>query len=462
MNVSSLSWRKYTKDMVNNMFASLIRYTFRKISRIFMSTSQSSQSFKEACEVIPGGVNSPVRAFKSVGTTPLFIDKGEGAYLTDVDGNRYVDYVQSWGPLIFGHADKTIEDAVVAAVKGGLSFGAPTNVETELATEIVDLLDAVDKVRFVSSGTEAVMSAIRLARGYTNRDDIIKFEGCYHGHSDSLLVQAGSGAATFGNPSSPGVPADLTKHTLLAKYNDIESVKKCFEQSDDIACIIIEPIAGNMGLVPATKEFLAELRALCDKHGSLLIFDEVMSGFRADLRGAQGIVGTVPDLVTLGKVIGGGMPVGAFGGRADVMNQLSPDGPVYQAGTLSGNPIAMAAGLASLQKLKKHAPVYTTLAQRATRLMEGFAQAAKENNIPLQTDVRGSMFGFFFNENRVLNFDDALKSDTQRFAKFHQGMIEEGFYFACSQFETGFISTAITDDIIEATIEAANRVFKTL
>ena len=426
-----------------------------------MSTSKSSHSFKQACEVIPGGVNSPVRAFKSVGTTPLFIQKGEGAYLTDVDGNSYVDYVQSWGPLIFGHADKTIEDAVIHAVKDGLSFGAPTEVETELASEIVDLLDAVEKIRFVSSGTEAVMSAIRLARGFTHRDDIIKFEGCYHGHSDSLLVQAGSGAATFGNPSSPGVPADLTKHTLLAKYNDIESVKQCFEQSKDgIACIIIEPIAGNMGLVPATKDFLAQLRLLCNEHGALLIFDEVMSGFRADLRGAQGLVGTEPDLVTLGKVIGGGMPVGAFGGRADVMNELSPDGPVYQAGTLSGNPIAMAAGLASLQKLKKHAPIYATFAQRASRLMDGFEKAAKENSIPLQTDVRGSMFGFFFNDHKVLNFDDALKSDTERFAKFHQAMIEEGFYFACSQFETGFISTAISDEIIDQTIEAAHKVFK--
>lgn len=427
-----------------------------------MSSSQSSQSFKAACEVIPGGVNSPVRAFKSVGTTPLFIQKGEGAYLTDIDGNNYVDYVQSWGPLIFGHADKTIEDAVIHAVKSGLSFGAPTDIETQLASEIVDLLDAVEKIRFVSSGTEAVMSAIRLARGFTGRDDIIKFEGCYHGHSDSLLVQAGSGAVTFGNPSSPGVPSDFTKHTLLAQYNDIESVKKCFKQSSDIACIIIEPIAGNMGLVPATKDFLADLRKLCDEHGALLIFDEVMSGFRADLRGAQGIVGTKPDLVTLGKVIGGGMPVGAFGGRADIMNELSPDGPVYQAGTLSGNPIAMAAGLASLQKLKKHAPIYTTLAKRAMRLMEGFTQAAVENNIPLQTDVRGSMFGFFFNDKPVMNFDDALKSDTGRFAKFHQGMINEGFYFACSQFETGFISTAISDEIIEQTIVAANKVFKTL
>ena len=427
-----------------------------------MITAQSEQLFNEANTFIPGGVNSPVRAFKSVGSTPRFIEKGEGAYLIDVDGNRYVDYVQSWGPLIFGHADETIENAVIDAVKNGLSFGAPTVAETELAHEIVDLLDAVDKIRFVSSGTEAVMSAIRLARGYTHKDDIIKFEGCYHGHSDSLLVQAGSGAVTFGNPSSPGVPADFTKHTLLAKYNDIESVKKCFADSDDIACIIIEPIAGNMGLVPADKEFLAQLRQLCDENGALLIFDEVMSGFRADIRGAQGLVGTVPDLVTLGKVIGGGMPVGAFGGKKEVMQELSPEGPVYQAGTLSGNPVAMAAGLASLRKLKKHAPVYQTFQERASRLMAGFKAIAKDNNIPLQVDVRGSMFGFFFNDNPVKNFDDALKSDTERFASFHRGMMEEGFYFACSQFETAFISTAISDDIIEQTLEAATKVFKTL
>lgn len=427
-----------------------------------MQTTHSEESFEKASQVIPGGVNSPVRAFKSVNGTPRFIQKGEGGYLFDIDGNRYVDYVQSWGPLIFGHADETIENAVIEAVKEGLSFGAPTEAETELAQEIVDLLDAVEKVRFVSSGTEAVMSAIRLARGFTGRDDIIKFEGCYHGHSDALLVQAGSGAATFGNPSSPGVPADFTKHTLLAKYNDIESVKKCFADSDGIACIIIEPIAGNMGLVPADKDFLAQLRTLCDEHGAVLIFDEVMSGFRADLRGAQGIVGTQPDLVTLGKVIGGGMPVGAFGGKKEIMSQLSPEGPVYQAGTLSGNPVAMAAGLASIKKLKKHALVYKTLQERARRLMEGFAQAAKENGIALQTDVRGSMFGFFFNENPVKSFDDALKSDTDRFAKFHQMMLEEGFYFACSQFEAGFISTATNDEMIEQTIEAAHRVFAKL
>ncbi|MBN2896375.1 MAG: glutamate-1-semialdehyde 2,1-aminomutase [Campylobacterales bacterium] len=424
-----------------------------------MNTTASQAAFEAAQQLIPGGVNSPVRAFKSVGGTPLFIAKGEGGYLIDIDGNRYVDYVQSWGPLLFGHRDESIEAAVIEAVRNGLSFGAPTLAETELAKEVVGLFDSMDKVRFVSSGTEAVMSAIRLARGFTGRDDIIKFEGCYHGHSDALLVQAGSGAATFGNPSSPGVPADFTKHTLLAKYNDIESVKRCFEQSSGVACVIIEPIAGNMGLVPATKEFLAELRSLCDAHGALLIYDEVMSGFRASLYGAESITGTKPDLITLGKVIGGGMPVGAFGGRREIMAQLSPEGPVYQAGTLSGNPVAMAAGLAAIKKLKAHAPVLATLEARARRLVEGMKTAAEANGIALHVDVRGSMFGFFFNDAPVMNFDDALRSDTARFAAFHRGMLEEGFYFACSQFETGFISTATTDAMIEATIEASARVF---
>jgi len=426
-----------------------------------MNKNHSQKAFDAASSVIPGGVNSPVRAFKSVGGTPIFIASGDGAKLYDIDGNSYIDFVQSWGPLIFGHADETIENAVIEAVKKGLSFGAPTEIETELANLIVSLFDSIDKVRFVSSGTEAVMSAIRLARGYTGRDDIIKFEGCYHGHSDSLLVQAGSGAATFGTPSSPGVPADFTKHTLLAKYNDIISVEKCFEDSENkIACIIIEPIAGNMGLVPADKEFLHDLRTLCDKHGTLLIFDEVMSGFRADLRGAQGLVGVKPDLVTLGKVIGGGMPVGAFGGSKEIMAYLSPDGPVYQAGTLSGNPVAMAAGLAAVKKLVDNSKLYAVLELRAKRLMRGFAEAAKDNGIALQTDVRGSMFGFFFNDEKVKNFDDALKSDTDTFAKFHSAMLENGVYLACSQYETGFISSKTTDDMIEQSIEAAKVAMK--
>ena len=427
-----------------------------------MSIDNSLKAFEEAQQLIPGGVNSPVRAFKSVGGTPLFIAQGEGGYLVDIDGNRYVDYVQSWGPLLFGHRDESIENAVIEAVKHGLSFGAPTQAESDLAKLVISMFDSIEKIRFVSSGTEAVMSAIRLARGFTGRDDIVKFTGCYHGHSDSLLVQAGSGAATFGNPSSPGVPADFTKHTLLAEYNNIESVKKCFADSKDIACVIIEPIAGNMGLVPADKEFLHELRVLCDAHGTLLIFDEVMSGFRATLHGAESITGVKPDIVTLGKVIGGGMPVGAFGARAEIMAKLSPEGPVYQAGTLSGNPVAMAAGLAAISKLKNNPQVIATLNERAVRLVEGMQKEAAACGIAMQIDTRGSMFGFFFNQNPVKNFADACKSDEALFAKFHSMMLEEGFYFACSLYETGFISTATTDEMIEETIKASGRVFKAL
>lgn len=422
----------------------------------------SKKAFQEAQELIPGGVNSPVRAFKSVGGTPIFISNGEGAYMHDIDGNKYVDYVQSWGPLIFGHRDESIEAAVIEAVKHGLSFGAPTEAETKLAKLVVSFFDSMDKVRFVSSGTEAVMSAIRLARGFTGRDDIVKFTGCYHGHSDALLVEAGSGAATFGNPSSPGVPADFTKHTLLAEYNNIESVKKCFADSKDIACVIIEPIAGNMGLVPADKEFLYELRKLCDANGTLLIYDEVMSGFRASVHGAESITGVKPDIVTLGKVIGGGMPVGAFGARREIMAMLSPEGPVYQAGTLSGNPVAMAAGFAALSKLKQNANVIKVLEERGRRLVEGMQAAAKEYSITMQVDVRGSMFGFFFSEQSVKNFADVAKSDAALFAKFHSMMLDEGFYFACSLYETGFMSTAITDAMVDETIEASRRVFKAI
>ncbi len=427
-----------------------------------MKHTRSIEAYEEAKSVIPGGVDSPVRAFGSVGGTPPFIECGEGAYLVDIDGNRYVDYVQSWGPLIFGHCDPEVEAAVIETSRRGLSFGAPTLLETELAKEIVSLFPAIDKVRFVNSGTEAVMSAIRLARGFTGRDDIVKFKGCYHGHSDSLLVQAGSGAATFGSPNSPGVPADFARHTLLAEYNDIQSVETCFKESSDIACIVIEPIAGNMGLVPAEESFLQQLRNLCDEHGALLIFDEVMSGFRASLTGAQGIIGVEPDLVTLGKVIGGGMPVGAFGGRADIMAYLSPDGPVYQAGTLSGNPVAMAAGLAQVRQLKNDTSVYEVLQARAERLMSGFKSAADAHGIPLQVDVRGSMFGFFFNDRPVKNFDDALKSNTDRFAKFHRAMLDRGFYFACSQFETGFICTKMTDAIIDETVRNVHEVMGAL
>jgi len=421
-----------------------------------MAYDKSIAAFEEAYRVIPGGVDSPVRAFSGVDGTPPFIERGEGAYLYDIDGNRYIDYVQSWGPLIFGHCDADIEASVIDAVRRGLSFGAPTMVETELAEEIVSMFDSIDKVRFVSSGTEAVMSAIRLARGATGRDNILKFTGCYHGHSDSLLVQAGSGLATFGTPSSPGVPADLTKHTLLATYNDIESVEKCFADSpEDIACIIIEPIAGNMGLVPAEETFLQQLRALCDTHGTLLIFDEVMSGFRASLKGAQGITTVKPDMVTLGKVIGGGMPVGAFGAKAEIMAQLSPEGPVYQAGTLSGNPVAMTAGLTSLRKLKDNPAIYVELGNKAKKLVEGLKKAADSVDVSMVTEVRGSMFGFFFSDKPVRNFADAMENDQALFAKFHKGMLDRGIYLACSSFETGFISTAITDEMIDETVKAA-------
>ncbi|MDX4060010.1 glutamate-1-semialdehyde 2,1-aminomutase [Aliarcobacter skirrowii] len=421
---------------------------------------KSIKAYEKACQVIPGGVDSPVRAFKSVGGTPPFIKKGKGAYLYDVDGNKYVDFVQSWGPLIFGHCDKDIEKVVIKTAKLGLSFGAPTNLETKLAQEIVDMYDNIDKVRFVSSGTEATMSAIRLARGVTNKNDIIKFEGCYHGHSDSLLVQAGSGMATFGSPSSPGVPADLTKHTLLCEYNNIEQLEKCFEESSDIACIIIEPIAGNMGLVPATNEFLATCRELCDKHGALLIFDEVMSGFRASLKGASGILDVKADILTFGKVIGAGMPVGAFAASKEIMSHLSPEGKIYQAGTLSGNPVAMAAGLTSLKKLKANPKIYEDLERKAKRLVNGFKKVADRYSIPLQVNTRGSMFGFFFCEKEPTNFKEVGLCNFKRFAKFHQEMLKRGFYFACSQYETGFICTKITNKEIDLCIQAADEIMK--
>lgn len=421
----------------------------------------SKKAFQDALKSLAGGVNSPVRAFKNVLGDPLFIKKGDGAYLIDIDENRYIDYVQSWGPLIFGNCDKDIENAVLERVKNGLSFGAPTLVETELADEIIELFPFLDKVRFVSSGTEAVMSAIRLARGYTGRDDFIKFEGCYHGHSDSLLVQAGSGLATFNSPSSPGVPEDLIKHTFLAKYNNIESVKECFKNSKNgISAIIIEPIAGNMGLIPADIEFLEQLRKLCDENKSLLIFDEVMSGFRASLTGSQAYTDVKPDILTLGKVIGGGMPVGMFGANNQIMSKLSPDGAIYQAGTLSGNPVAMSAGLIAIQKLKKNPLIYNNLEKKANKLMNGFKKIAQDMNIPLVTEVRGSMFGFFFSEKQVKNFDDALKNNTKLFAKFHSLMLDNGIYIASSSYETGFISTKIDDNMIDETLLIIRKILK--
>ncbi len=414
---------------------------------------------KEAQKYIVGGVNSPVRAFKSVGGEPPFIERGKGAYIWDIEGNRYLDYIQSWGPLIFGHCDETIEEAIIEAVKKGVSFGAPTKVEVELAKEVLELFPHLDLIRFVNSGTEATMSAIRLARAYSGKDDIIKFEGCYHGHSDSLLVSAGSGAATFGVPSSPGVPKDFTKHTLLAKYNDINSVKECFEKGD-VGCVIIEPIAGNMSLVPAKKEFLAELREVCNHYGAVLIFDEVMSGFRAGLRGSYDIYGIKADIVTFGKVIGGGMPVGAFAGKKEIMQLLSPVGPVYQAGTLSGNPVAMSAGLATIKKLKQNPEIYKSLEEKAKKLMSEMKKISQENGVDFNYNVVGSMFGFFFNSILPENFDEVNTSDTKRYAKFHNKMLKEGFYFAPSAYETGFICTPMKDEDIENTINTYKKIAK--
>ncbi len=420
----------------------------------------NKEAFSEAKKYIPGGVNSPVRAFGSVGGEPVMIDHAKGAYLYDVEGKKYLDFIQSWGPLIFGHCDKDIEEAIISAVKQGVSYGAPSPKETALAKLICDEFKQIDKIRFVSSGTEATMSAIRVARGYAKKDGLIKFEGCYHGHSDALLIKAGSGATTYGNASSGGVPQDVVKNTFLAIYNDIESVKAIFENNKDkIGVVIIEPIAGNMGLVPADKKFLRELRELCDKFGAVLILDEVMSGFRASRLGSYPFHEVDADLVTFGKVIGGGMNVAAFGGKAEIMDCLSPEGAVYQAGTLSGNPVAMSAGIAAISKINSDANLYARLEKLALRLMEGFKEAAKSASITIQTEVRGSMFGYFFTDHAVKNYDDALKSDTKLFAKFHQAMLKRGIYLAPSQFETGFICDAMSEADIDLAVNAAKEAF---
>ena len=420
----------------------------------------NKEAFSEAKKYIPGGVNSPVRAFGSVGGEPVMIDHAKGAYLYDVEGKKYLDFIQSWGPLIFGHCDKDIEEAIISAVKQGVSYGAPSPKETALAKLICDEFKQIDKIRFVSSGTEATMSAIRVARGYAKKDGLIKFEGCYHGHSDALLIKAGSGATTYGNASSSGVPQDVVKNTYLAVYNDIESVKAIFENNKDkIGVVIIEPIAGNMGLVPADKKFLRELRALCDKFGAVLILDEVMSGFRASRLGSYPFHEVDADLITFGKVIGGGMNVAAFGGKAEIMDCLSPDGAVYQAGTLSGNPVAMSAGIAAISKINSDPNLYTRLEKLAKKLMDGFKEAAKSAGIAIQTDVRGSMFGYFFTDHAVKNYDDALKSDTKLFAKFHQAMLKRGIYLAPSQFETGFVCDAMSEADIDLAVNAAKEAF---
>jgi len=420
----------------------------------------NKEAFSEAKKYIPGGVNSPVRAFGSVGGEPVMIDHARGAYLYDVEGKKYLDFIQSWGPLIFGHCDKDIEEAIISAVKQGVSYGAPSPKETALAKLICDEFKQIDKIRFVSSGTEATMSAIRVARGYAKKDGLIKFEGCYHGHSDALLIKAGSGATTYGNASSGGVPQDVVKNTFLAIYNDIGSVKAIFENNKDkIGVVIIEPIAGNMGLVPADKKFLRELRELCDKFGAVLILDEVMSGFRASRLGSYPFHEVDADLVTFGKVIGGGMNVAAFGGKAKIMDCLSPEGAVYQAGTLSGNPVAMSAGIAAISKINSDVNLYARLEKLAKKLMDGFKEAAKSAGITIQTDVRGSMFGYFFTDHVVKNYDDALKSDTKLFAKFHQAMLRRGIYLAPSQFETGFICDAMSEADIDLAVNAAKEAF---
>ncbi|MCH2189909.1 MAG: glutamate-1-semialdehyde 2,1-aminomutase [Gammaproteobacteria bacterium] len=423
----------------------------------------SDSPFSLAQKFIPGGVNSPVRAFKSVGGEPVFIKKAKGAYIWDNTDKQYIDYVGSWGPMILGHAHPEVIEAVQQTAEHGLSFGAPTELETTLAQKICELIPSIDKVRMVSSGTEATMSALRLARGFTGRDKIIKFEGCYHGHSDSLLVKAGSGALTFGVPTSPGVPAALAELTITLPFNDLNSLEEVFKQAgDEIAGVIIEPIAGNMNFIPPVEGYLEGLRELCTKYGAVLIFDEVMTGFRVGLQGAQGRYNITPDLTCFGKVIGGGMPVGAFGGRADIMSHISPDGPVYQAGTLSGNPVAMAAGIKTLELIS--APkFFENLTVKTKSLLIGLKNVAQSSDIPLFTQGAGGMFGFFFTDaSRVSSFDDSIACDGERFNKFFHGMLERGIYLAPSSFEAGFVSCMHSENDIADTIDVAAEVMTTL
>jgi glutamate-1-semialdehyde 2,1-aminomutase len=424
-------------------------------------TKNSSEQFARARRSIAGGVNSAVRAFKQVGGEPVFFARGEGAYVYDVDGNRYVDYVGSWGPLLLGHAHPLVVKAVADTAAQGMSFGAPTAIETEMAELLCRLVPSIEKVRMVSSGTEATMSAIRLARGFTGRDKIVKFEGCYHGSGDSLLVKAGSSALTLGVPSSPGVPAALASLTLTLEYNNPAQVREVFAKlGKEIACVIVEPVAGNMNCIPPLPGFLETLREQCTQHGALLIFDEVMTGFRVGLGGAQGLYGIKPDLTTLGKVVGGGMPVGAFGGRAEIMDRITPDGPIFHAGTLSGNPVAMAAGLATLREAMKPG-FYDALGAKSRAFMDGLAERAKAAGVPLTTVAVGGMFGFFFTaEPRVTSFKQATTCDIERFKRFFHGMLAEGVYLAPSAFEAGFVSAAHTDADIAVTLDAASRVLR--
>lgn len=423
------------------------------------TTSQSERLFAEAQALIPGGVNSPVRAFRSVGGTPRFIDHGAGAYLYDADGNRYIDYVLSWGPLILGHAHPAIVAAITAQAARGTTFGAPTALESELAALIIEAMPAVEQVRFVSSGTEAAMSAIRLARAYMGREKIIKFAGCYHGHFDGLLVQAGSGVATLGLPDSPGVPASVTASTLTAPFNDLAAVERLLQTNhEQVALIAVEPVAGNMGFVPPQPGFLQGLRRLADEYGALLLFDEVMTGFRVAYGGAQSLFGVAPDLTCLGKVIGGGLPAAAYGGRREIMQMVAPAGPVYQAGTLSGNPLAMAAGIATLRAIREPG-VFARLAQTTSALVEGMTERAERIGVPFQAAAIGSMWGFFFTNAPVHDYASAKQADTARFGRFFHAMLDHGVYLAPSQFEAAFVSLAHTDALIGATLTAAEQAF---
>ncbi|MDH6363369.1 glutamate-1-semialdehyde 2,1-aminomutase [Enterococcus sp. PF1-24] len=423
------------------------------------NTTQSSADFNEAQNYFPGGVNSPVRAFRSVGGNPLFIDHGKGAYLYDVDGNLYIDYVLSWGPMILGHANDKIVAAIQDTAAKGTSFGAPTPLESKLARLVQQFIPSMEKMRMVSSGTEATMSAIRLARGVTKREKIIKFKGCYHGHGDSFLVNAGSGVATFELENSPGVPEALSQLTLSVDFNDLAAVTDLFSRNpEEIAAVIVEPIAGNMGMIPATKEFLQGLRDLTTQYGALLIFDEVMTGFRCDFRSAQGLYEITPDLTTLGKVVGGGLPAAVFGGKAEYMGQIAPDGAIYQAGTLSGNPLAMAAGIAALEQL--NLTDYQKMEKLGKQLTVGIKAAAEKYHIPIQVNVQGSMWGFFFNENTVHDFNDSKNSDQELFAKVHRALIGQGIYIAPSQYESNFLSTCHTEEDIQQTIQAFEVAFK--
>lgn len=423
--------------------------------------SQSIDAYKEAVDLMPGGVNSPVRAFKSVGMSPIFMKQGKGATITDIDGNEYIDYVLSWGPLILGHGDERVTTKLKEVVDQGTSFGAPTLLESKLAKLVIERVPSIEMVRMVNSGTEATMSAIRLARGYTGRDIIVKFEGSYHGHGDSLLIKAGSGVATLGLPDSPGVPKSTASNTITVPFNDMESVKVAFDQyGDQIAAVIMEPVCGNMGVVPPKEGFLRNIREITSENGSLLIFDEVMTGFRVDYHCAQGYYDVTPDITCLGKVIGGGLPVGAFGGKREIMEHIAPHGSIYQAGTLSGNPLAMTAGYETLKAMDKAA--YEELGKKADLLEAGYREASEKHNIPLHINRVGSMVGVFFTSEEVINFETAQTSDLDRFAEYYRGMIEEGVFLPPSQFEGLFLSTAHTVEDIEKTIAAADRVFANL